>query len=158
MSLIIRRATASDLDGVTRLFRETIETINSKDYSFEQTEAWKKGALKIERWERKISEQYFLVCEIDRKIVGFGSITHEGYLDFMYASKDHQGQGIASLIYNSLEKFVIEKEVDRIISDVSITARHFFERRGFEVLHEQQVDIDGVILTNYKMQKQLSLP
>lgn len=90
-------------------------------------------------------------------IVGFGSITQNGYLDFMYVSKDYQRKGVAQKIYDELENFARTNCFDEIISDVSITAKPFFRRQGFEVVKEQQVDIEGIKLTNYKMQKHLSL-
>lgn len=158
MQSTIRKATASDLDNITQLFRQTIETINAKDYLPEQIDAWKKGALNKENWLKKISEQYFLVGVADNKIVGFGSITQEGYLDFMYVSKDHQGKRVASTIYSSIEKFAIDNRFEKIVSDVSISAKSFFESKGFKLFREQQVVIDGVKLTNYKMQKRLTLP
>ena len=158
MLLTIRKATSFDLDDITQLFSETIEAVNANDYSPQQINAWKKGAFNKDKWLKKIFEQYFLVCVTKNKIVGFGSITTEGYLDFMYVSKDHQGRGVASKIYDSLEKFAIDNAIEKIISDVSITAKPFFERKGFEVLQQQQVDIDGIELTNYKMQKRLTLP
>ena len=76
----------------------------------------------------------------------------------MYVDKDYQGKGVASKIYDSLERFAIDKAIDKIVSDVSITAKPFFERMGFEVLQQQQVDIDIIKLINYKMQKRLALP
>ena len=158
MLLTIRKATYFDLDSITQLFSETIEAVNANDYSPQQINAWKNGALNKDKWLRKISEQYFLVGVTANNIVGFGSITQEGYLDFMYVDKDYQGKGVASKIYDSLERFAIDKAIDKIVSDVSITAKPFFERMGFEVLQQQQVDIDIIKLINYKMQKRLALP
>jgi len=157
MLIAIKQATQSDLDTIIQLFSDTIGVVNAKDYSAEQIRVWKGGASKKEKWLKKISEQYFLIAEIDNRLAGFGSITHDGYLDFMYVSKDHQGRGVASEIYNSLEKFAVEKRIDKIVSDVSITAKPFFEKQGFELLQEQQVAIDGVKLRNYKMQKPLTV-
>lgn len=157
MLIAIKQATQSDLDTIIQLFSDTIGVVNAKDYSAEQIRVWKGGASKKEKWLKKISEQYFLIAEIDNMLAGFGSITHDGYLDFMYVSKDHQGRGVASEIYNSLEKFAVKKRIDKIVSDVSITAKPFFEKQGFELLQEQQVAIDGVKLRNYKMQKPLTV-
>lgn len=157
MLITIRQATQGDLDAIIQLFRQTIEVVNAKDYSDEQIAVWKSGAAKKEKWLEKISEQYFLLAEIDNMLAGFGSITDEGYLDFMYVSKDHQRKGIASGIFNSLQKFAIDSGIDKIVSDVSITAKSFFERKGFELIQEQQVEIDGIKLKNYKMQKRLAV-
>lgn len=155
MTILTRQATSNDLEKILQLFRETIETVNAKDYSPEQITVWKNGASKKERWLKKISEQYFLLAEIDKEIVGFGSITQDGYLDFMYVSKNHQRIGVAQKIYSGLERFASEHQLDQIISDVSITAAPFFEKQGFGVLQEQEVNFDGITLSNYKMNKQL---
>lgn len=157
MTITIRKATSNDLEGIIQLFKETIEVVNAKDYSPEQINVWKNGASKKERWLNKFNEQYFLLAEINNTIAGFGSITPGGYLDFMYVNKDYQSVGVATEIYNELEKFAKTNRLEKITSDVSITAKPFFERRGFEVIREQQVDINGIKLTNYKMQKHLTL-
>lgn len=37
--------------------------------------------------------------------------------------------------------------------DASITARPFFEKRGYKVIKEQQVEKQGIFLTNFVMEK-----
>lgn len=48
-------------------------------------------------------------------------------------------------------------DIDRIFSEVSITAKPFFEKQRFIVLSEQTILRKGVELTNYKMEKRLIL-
>ena len=43
--------------------------------------------------------------------------------------------------------------VSRYFSEVSITARPFYEHLGFKVVNEQEVEMRGVKLTNYVMEK-----
>jgi putative acetyltransferase len=157
MSINIRQAISNDLENILQLFRETIEVVNAKDYSPEQVKVWANGAEKKEKWSEKISQQYFVLAEIGSILVGFGSITIDGYLDFMYVNKNYQNIGVATEIYNELEKFAQTNQLDKITSDVSVTAKPFFGKKGFEVIREQQVDINGIKLTNYKMQKHLTL-
>jgi len=153
----IRRATANDLEQILQLFSETIEFVNSKDYLPDQIKVWKNGIAARERWLDKICVQYFLVAEINQSIVGFASITPDGYLDFMYVSKDHLRIGVAQTLYDELEKFAKANHLDKITSDVSITAKPFFEKQGFIIIEEQQAKINEVELTNYKMEKHLNL-
>ena len=35
----------------------------------------------------------------------------------------------------------------------SLTAKPFFEKRGYQVVQEQQVERKGILLTNYVMKK-----
>ena len=43
----------------------------------------------------------------------------------------------------------------RVTTHASITARPFFEQRGYRVVKEQQVERRGQMLTNYVMVKDL---
>ena len=46
--------------------------------------------------------------------------------------------------------------VKRFYANVSITAKPFFLRSGFHIVTEQQVEIHGVTLTNFVMEKRVS--
>lgn len=48
--------------------------------------------------------------------------------------------------------------MESLSADVSITARPFFERRGFEVVTEQHPVTAGVRMTNFHMAKSLGAP
>lgn len=72
-----------------------------------------------------------------------------GYLDRLYVHADYQGRGVASAICEELERPVRGK----IVTHASITAKPFFEKRGYRVVREQQVERRGVLLTNYVMEK-----
>jgi putative acetyltransferase len=45
-----------------------------------------------------------------------------------------------------------------LTSDVSVAARPFFERFGFDVVREQRPSKDGVEMINYRMRKNISSP
>lgn len=152
-----RRASTNDLESILDLFVGTIASVNAKDYDAEQLAAWMGGASRKERWLQKIKDQHFLVAEQNNDLVGFGSITTEGYLDFMYVSKDHQGCGVAKQLLTALEEFARSHRLNKITSDVSITAKPFFSKQGFQTVQEQTVHIEGISLTNYKMEKTIRL-
>lgn len=151
----IRLATADDLDQITQLFQNTVQLINSKDYSPAQIKVWSAGAQSTEGWLSRIRDQYFIVAQEAQNIVGFASLASDGYLDLMYIHHAHQGKGIGSALIEHLFSYAETKRIPLLASDVSITARTFFEKHGFEVVREQSVDIRGVSLTNYRMQKSL---
>ena len=48
--------------------------------------------------------------------------------------------------------------IGRIFTEASVTARPFFERRGFRVVSERRVWRQGVELTNFAMEKSLRPP
>ena len=157
MSLrLIRRATAADAPALAELYRGTIHAVNSRDYNAEQVAVWAGRSQRLDSLLKRIEEQYFLVAEEDGLLTGFGSITATGFLDMLFVHKDHQGQGIANALVDMLESYAVRNDALLLSADVSITARPFFEKKGFEVVQEQQVEVDGVLLTNFKMRKDLS--
>ncbi len=78
------------------------------------------------------------------------------YLDFLYASYQFQGKDVATNIYSKLEAISRSNGANFITTDASITARPFFEKMGFKVLHEQSVRKKNIVLINYKMIKRLT--
>ena len=152
--MIIRKYVSTDCKQVADLFYETVHSVNAKDYTIEQLDAWADGSADLEKWDKSFIENYTLVAVEDNCIVGFGDIDRTGYLDMLFVHKDFQGQGIASAICDRLEASIT---TDKISTHASITAKPFFEKRGYKSVKEQQVIRKGIHLTNYVMEKQQQL-
>ena len=148
--MILRPYVSADLDELLILFYETVHTVNARDYTPAQLDAWAGPHTDRERWDRTLREHTSLVAEENGQIIGFGDIDTTGYLDRLYVHKDHQHQGIATFLCDRLEQAVA---AERLTVAASITARPFFEKRGYRVLQEQRVERHGIILTNYRMEK-----
>jgi N-acetylglutamate synthase-like GNAT family acetyltransferase len=149
----VRQANESDLGDITQLFYDTIRNINIRDYSIEEVDDWSSWKVDIDKWLEKMQEQYFVVAVIKNKIVGFSSLAPDGYLDFMFVDKDTQGQGVASVLLSEIERKAIEQDNDLIYSDVSLTAKGFFEIKGFIVEKQQLKKSKEKELINFRMIK-----
>ena len=104
-----------------------------------------------------IKTHYFIVATNQQsQIVGFSSITHQGYLHSMFIHKDFQGKGIATILLNEIERYATTRGIMRITSEVSLTARPFFEKRGYIVEVEQKRKANQLYLTNFWMEKRLA--
>ena len=147
--MIIRKYQSLDCKELTELFYHTVHTVNAKDYTKEQLDVWATGQVDLIQWDQSLQEHYSIVAVEKERIVGFGDIDETGYLDRLYVHADYQGRGIATAICNQLEKAVS----GTIITHASITARPFFERRGYKVVKEQKVERQGIFLTNFVMEK-----
>lgn len=143
----IRKYQPSDCKALTELFYHTVHTVNAKDYTEEQLNVWATKQIDLEKWNLSLQEHYSLVAMEDDVIVGFGDIDETGYLDRLYVHADYQRKGIAAAICDQLELTV----QGSITTHASITARPFFEKRGYKVVKEQQVERKGILLTNYVM-------
>ncbi len=147
--MIIRKYSGSDLDEIARLFYDTVHSVNAADYTPAQLDAWATGSIDKLGWDRSFREHTSLVAVADGEIAGFADIDCAGYLDRLYVHKDYQRQGIATALCDRLEQSVSGD----IVTHASITAKPFFERRGYEMIKEQQVERNGVLLENYVMIK-----
>lgn len=145
----LRRYKQSDCRELAELFYNTVHTVNAADYNNEQLNAWATGRVDLEAWNKSLQEHYSIVAVDNGMIVGFGDIDQTGYLDRLYVHADYQGMGIATAICNKLEQSVSSK----IVTHASVTAKPFFEKRGYKVIKEQSVERQGVFLTNFVMEK-----
>lgn len=148
--MFIREYQASDCKEMAELFYNTVHTVNAKDYSREQLDAWAAGQVDLKKWDQSFQEHFTIVAVDDGIIAGFGDIDKTGYLDRLFVHSEYQGKGIAAAICNRLEAAVQKN----IITHASITARPFFEKRGYKVLKEQRVERQGILLTNFVMVKE----
>ena len=69
--------------------------------------------------------------------------------------KDYQRIGVGSLLLSAVEKKAREYGVVEITSEVSLTARPFFEKNGYEVMKSQKCRANRLELTNFVMRKRL---
>lgn len=145
--MFIREYQSSDCEEIIKLFHNTVHTVNAKDYTKEQLDAWATGRVDLNKWDQSLREHYSLVAVENEMIVGFGDIDKSGYLDRLFVHEDYQGKGIGTMICNRLEQAVS----GNVITHASITAKTFFEKRGYRVVKEQQVERKGVFLTNFEM-------
>lgn len=145
----IREYNPSDCRALMELFYNTVHTVNAKDYTEEQLNAWATGKEEPEKFNRSFNGHYSLVATEGETIIGFGDIDRSGYLDRLYVHADFQRRGVATAICN-----ILEQATDRdIITHASITAVPFFQKRGYRIVKKQQVERHGVMLTNYIMEK-----
>lgn len=138
------------------LFFNTIRTVNARDYSPEQLEVWAPETKDEDRWIERMEGIQPFVCVVDGQIVGYAGIVDDGYVDHFYVHHQWQRKGAGSALMAQLEQVAIEKSYPQMTSDVSLTARPFFESKGFQVVTPQEVVRDSVVLQNFKMRKSLA--
>ena len=148
----VRTYQPEDCAQLAQLFFQTVHTVNARDYSPEQLDAWAPGEPDLAAWDRSFRAHHTLVAVADGEIVGFGDLDPAaGYLDRLYVHKDRQGQGVATALCDGLERAAR----GRVVTHASRTALPFFLGRGYRVVRAQQVERRGVTLDNFVMEKPL---
>lgn len=135
---------------ICTLFYETVHSVNARDYSESQLEAWAPKDNDYSRLKTALEKNRTLVAIDDGMIIGFADIEDTGYLDHLFVHRDYQGKGVATALCNEIEA---KGNFNEIETHASITALPFFEKRGYKVVREQIVEIRGEKLENYVMRK-----
>lgn len=146
----LREYQHSDCEQLAELFYQTVHSVNAKDYTKEQLDVWATGKVDLCEWNCSFLKHRTIIAVENGKIVGFGDMDSTGYLDGLYVHKDYQRKGIASAICDALESSSTGKP---FITHASISAKPFFQHRGYRVVKEQEVIRQGVALTNFVMEK-----
>lgn len=156
-NITIRSYHESDAPFLAAIYFYTIHQINEKDYSNAQLKAWApESSLETEGWLRKWQKLPPIVAIINHVIVGFAEFENNGHIDCFYSHHEYQGCGVGSALMREIEKIAREHKINKIFAEVSVTAKPFFEAKGFIVKEEQSVLIRGVWLTNFKMEKNIT--
>lgn len=146
----LREYIPSDCAQLAELFYQTVHNVNAKDYTQEQLDAWATGEVDLQAWDKSFRAHRTIIAVVNGEIVGFGDMDETGYLDRLYVHKDYQGRGVAAALCAALEQHAAGMPVT---VHASVTARPFFEKRGYRVCRRQQVLRAGVALTNFVMIK-----
>ncbi|MGK5594530.1 MAG: GNAT family N-acetyltransferase [Parachlamydiaceae bacterium] len=155
--IFIRRYVSQDAPFLAKIFYDTIHTINAKDYTKEQLDAWApESSLQAERWSEKFARTRPFVALVNEEVVGFAEFEHSGFIDCFYCHHDWIGKGVGSTLMQKIFDEAQFMGITRLFSNVSTTAKPFFEKKGFSILEKQVVVRNDVELINYKMEKFIS--
>ncbi|MEG7574855.1 GNAT family N-acetyltransferase, partial [Vibrio cholerae] len=122
------------------IFYHTVRNVNLRDYSQAQVEAWAPDDFSSEIWQRKMNLLSPFVAEIDGKIVGYSDLQENGLIDHFFCHHEHQGRGVGRQLMEHVLRMGKLQGITRFYSEVSITARPFYERFGFKVTQEQTIE------------------
>jgi putative acetyltransferase len=147
----IRKFRRGDEKELWELFYNTIHNVNIKDYDEAQIEAWAPSDLDMNYAFAKFREIAPFVAIKERKIIGYADIQSDGYIDHFYCHHEFQGQGVGSMLFTAIDKEARKNGITEMYSNVSITARPFFEAIGFFVDKEQLIQVGDQQLRNYRM-------
>lgn len=148
--MLIRAYRPDDCRPMAALFYDTVHSVNAAHYSPAQLSAWADGQVDEDAWNASFLAHHTLVAELDGVLAGFADMDETGYLDRLYVSRDFQRRGVARALCDALEGAC---PASRFLTHASITARPFFEHRGYRVVREQTVCRRGVEMNNFVMEK-----
>lgn len=145
--MLIREYRDDDFSTLCQIFQRAVRETASQHYSPAQISAWEQ--IDEARWRQKMADSLVLVATIDGVPVGFVTAV-ELYIDLLFVDPSYSRQGIASALLKALFAAL---PTGTLTVEASITARTCFERQGFVVVMEQEVEARGERFVNYRMEK-----
>ena len=95
MDFKIRIAQQSDSAELRDLYKNTVLVVNRRDYSQDEVEDWASCGDDLSNIEEMIKTHYFIVAVNQlSQIVGFSSITPQGYLYSMFIHADFKAKAL----------------------------------------------------------------
>ena len=153
---IIRKYEPGDELTIGRIYHDSVHQLTCADYTEEQRNAWatpiEGDDAWAEKWRRRCDRKQPWVAVVDGDVVGFIEFDADGHIDCTYVSPDHAGKGHMSAIMERIFQEARRSNLIRLYSEVSITARPFFERHGFRVVRDNPHEVRGVPILNYIME------
>jgi len=154
--ITVRDYCPDDVQDLANIYFNTIHQINIEHYTEAQVDVWApKSSLETEGWAKKFLRTNPIIALAGNKIVGFAEFEPDGHIDCFYCHHEWIGKGVGSALMSEILIRAKSSHIDRIFSEVSITARPFFEKQGFMVLAEQKMVRNGIELTNFKMERKI---
>lgn len=150
----VREYKSTDANTTLRIFQEAIRVTASADYTPDQIAVWARRR-DIATWDASMRRRQSYVAVVNDQGAGFSDISEDGYIDMLYVAPEFARKGVARELVTFLEKLARTYGAKQLSANVSITARTFFEAGGFAVVAEQHPVINDVVLTNFRMVKDL---
>ncbi len=156
VTIRIRRVQLGEELLLWRIFYASVHEVACSHYLPAQLDAWAPDYYPGESWERRIQKNKPFVAEFNGKLAGFADVQPDGYIDHFFVAGFAARQGVGSKLMQQLHVAAVAIQLDRLYSDVSLSAQQFFTRIGFEVEAEQTVVRNGVELRNSRMHKDIT--
>jgi len=152
--IIIRHYCTEDTQALANIYYNTIHRINIQHYTKEQVDEWAPtSSLETEGWAKKFSRTKPIIAVVEDEIVGFAAFESNGHIDCFFCHHDWIGKGVGSALMKEILQRAKNNPIHHIFSEVSITARQFFEKNGFKVVAEHISVRNGIERKGFKMER-----
>lgn len=144
----IRPYQPEDAAEIARLVQRNLLEVNIRDYDATAMAEMAAG-YNADKIRRIAGEGHMYVALEQGTIIGVGAVApYQGSLDVsqlhtVFILPERQGQGLGSAVLSALEADEYFRRAERVLADASITARPFYEKKGYIHPGGQPVLVDN---------------
>lgn len=151
--ITIRKYVEEDAQTTWQLFFNTVRNINRQDYNEQQLQAWAPESIDLFIWNKRMSDIEPFIAEVDGIIVGYADLQNDGLIDHFFCHQNYQRQGVGRALMMHILHEGKKRQIKHYFSQVSITAKPFFEHFGFKVVEKRSLAVKGEELISFYMEK-----
>jgi putative acetyltransferase len=156
-SLRIRPYEPDDAARLAAVFFAAVRRTGLRDYSPAQVEAWAPTVPDPAEVDARAGDGRLVLVAVNaaNEPVAYGDLEATGHVDHLYCHPEFGNIGIASALYDRLERQARDQGLSRLFVEASEAARRLFLRKGFTEVQRQDFCLRGVAIHNYRMEKRL---
>lgn len=160
MPVPIRLYTPEDCADCRAVFGKSVRDGATRYYTDEQRAVWAPeippNTPPPASFCARLDSQHTVVALDDAEIIGFMSLTTDGYLDLAFVLPGWMGRGVAQTLYDSTTQWARGHGLRYLSTHASHFARSFFARNGWLVETPETVTRDGQTFERFVMSIELS--
>lgn len=151
----VRAYRKADAPRLEEIFRRAVREIGPDFYTAEQVAAWSGARVTAEGIDRRYGDGRATFLAVDRadRAIAFSDLERDGHVDMLYCDPGHARQGVASALLAAVEAEARARGISRLHTEASEAARPVFAKAGYQTRHRRELDIDGVTIHNWAMEK-----
>jgi putative acetyltransferase len=139
----LRRYKVGEEAAIWDVVFQATRVSNARDYHPELIDRWAPHDKDMEQWAERLADTNPFVAIIGEQIVGMAELDPSGYIDYFYVHPKFQGKGVGTALMAAIEIEASQTGASRLSADVSVTAKPFFESRGFFVVEARSNIVIG---------------
>lgn len=151
MSIRIENYRIGSEAALREVFYSAIREGCVEDYTAQQIAAWAPEDYDHQWWSSLMRRLRPFVAWEGSRIVGYADLQDDGYIDHFFVHGRHQGRGVGKALMRQILSAGADR--GRLYSHVSRTAKPFFKRYGFRIVRCRDVEVQGVTMQNYLMER-----
>lgn len=142
------KATEKDLERIETLVQDTIRTIYPKYYPKEVVDFFCELHCK-ENISEDVKDGRVGILLEGHVMLGTGCFK-DNHVTRVYVRPEYQGQGCGNYIMQCLEGEIGSK-YDSVHLDASLPASHFYEKRGYQTVKHEQLQVENEVTLVYEV-------
>lgn len=154
-NMLIRNFQPGEATALRQVFMSAVHGLARGFYTDGQLNAWAPDMYDKAEWSSRIQSLQPFVAVIGEHVAGYADLQESGYIDHFFVAEAFAGQGVGAALMMHIHQEAARCQVAQLSAQVSLAAEAFFAGHGFVAVRRQSVTVNGVVLDNVLMSKQL---